>query len=257
MKLIDTHTHLFLPPFSHDREEVIGSAIRNGVVKMLLPDVDSSTTDAVLVLAMQYPDHCLPMIGLHPTSVKHGFETDLARIRNLLEKRKFWGIGETGIDLYRDKTFFNQQVTSFQEHIGLSLAYDLPLIIHCRDSFREITGVLDESGTGSLKGIFHAFTGTAEQAEKIISYGFKMGIGGIVTFKNSGLAGTLKEVDPAHLVLETDSPYLAPVPYRGKRNESSYLVHIVDRLAEIYGMHAEKIAEITTHNAGELFGLDI
>ena len=257
MRLIDTHTHLFLPAFNQDRDRVVHAAIKNGVEKMLLPDVDGSTTASMLSLAESYPDRCLPMIGLHPGSVKENFQAEISRIRNLLQNRKFWGIGETGIDLYWDRTFLDQQIESFRSHISLAREYQLPLIIHCRDSFADIVNVLDEENHDSLTGIFHAFTGNLEQALRIISYGFKIGIGGIVTFKNSGLGKTIGDIDPGHIVLETDSPYLAPVPRRGKRNESSYLVHITEKLAEIYGMSIEEIAEITTKSANELFGLGI
>ena len=257
MTLIDTHSHLFLPAYDKDLDEVIRSAVSAGVDKMLLPDVDGKTTGPMMKLADRYPAHCLPMIGLHPTSVKENYQDELSRIRNLLAGRKFWGIGETGIDLHWDKTFLVQQVDSFRMHISLAEEYGLPIVIHCRESFNEIIAVLDSKKSSTLTGIFHAFTGSAEQAEKIISYGFKIGIGGIVTFKNAGLAKTLSQVDPGHLVLETDSPYLAPVPFRGKRNESAYLVYIVNKLSDIYGLPPEKIAEITTHNANELFGLGI
>jgi TatD DNase family protein len=236
---------------------VIQAAVQNGVGKMLLPDVDGATTPHMLDLAEAYPDHCLPMIGLHPTSVDENFTAETDRIRDLLQQRKFWGIGETGIDLYRDKTFLDQQIESFRKHVIFAGQFDLPLIIHCRESFDHIISVLDTRNDDSLKGIFHAFTGSLEQARQIIAYGFKIGIGGIVTFKKSGLAETVEAIDPGHIVLETDSPYLAPVPVRGKRNESSYLIHIAQKLADIYGMPVEKIAEITTMSANELFGLGI
>ena len=257
VRLIDTHTHLFLPAFDQDRDNVVNAAIRHGVEIMLLPDVDGSSTDSMLNLAEAYPDRCLPMIGLHPTSVMENFKAEIDRIQDLLQQRKFWGIGETGIDLYWDKTFRDQQIESFRNHIRLARKYELPLIIHCRDSFNNIVGVLDEENDDSLTGIFHAFTGNIEQARKIINYGFKIGIGGIVTFKNSGLSDTVRAIDPGHIVLETDSPYLAPVPRRGKRNESSYLVHIAEKLAEIYDIPIEELADITTRTANELFGLGI
>jgi len=257
VKLVDTHTHLFLPAFNGDRDRVVRAAIENGVEKMMLPDVDESTTGSMLNLAEAYPDRCLPMIGLHPVSVKENFNSEIHRIRDLLRNRKFWGIGETGIDLYRDKTFRDQQIGSFRSHICLAREYQLPLIIHNRDSFSEIINVLDEENHDSLTGIFHAFNGNIREARRIISFGFKIGIGGMLTFRNSGLAETVGNIDPVHIVLETDSPYLAPVPVRGKRNESSYLVHIAEKLAEIYGMSVEDIARITTRNASELFGLGI
>ena len=223
----------------------------------MLPDIDSTTTASMLSLADDYPDHCHPMAGLHPTSVKDDYTEEIDKIRDLLNNRKFWGIGETGIDLYWDKTYLEQQVESFKIHISLAKEYELPLIIHCRDSFPEIAEVLDNQNIDNVTGIFHAFTGTLKEARTIISYGFRIGVGGIVTFKNSGLDQILKEIEPIHLVLETDSPYLAPAPHRGKRNESSYIILIAEKLAEIYNMPIEEIAEITTKNANELFGLEI
>ena len=257
MTLIDTHTHLFLPQFNVDRELVVHTAIEKGVQKMLLPDIDSSTTGSMLAVAADYPDHCLPMIGLHPTSVRENFLEEISRIRKALPEMKFWGIGETGIDLYWDKTHLDQQIESFRIHIGLAIEFNLPLIIHCRDSFAEITRIIDEENHDQLTGIFHAFTGTPEQAEKIMGYGFKMGIGGIVTFKNSGLDRVVSDIPLEHLVLETDSPYLAPVPFRGKRNESANLVYITEKIAELQGVSVEEVAAATSRNACELFGIEL
>ena len=257
MVLIDTHTHLFLPAFNEDRDRVIHEALTRGVEKMLLPDVDGSTTNSMLKLAEAYPDHCLPMTGLHPTSVNANFRLELDRIKQLLGKERFWGIGETGIDLYHDRTYLDQQIESFETHLSFAADYGLPLIIHCRNSFNHIIRVLESHKNGPLTGIFHAFTGNTEQANRIIRLGFKIGIGGIVTFKNSGLAETIRKINPIHIVLETDSPYLAPVPKRGKRNKSSYLVYIAEKLAEIYDLPIEEIANLTTRNADELFGLGL
>ncbi len=256
MELIDTHTHLFLEQFDEDRTTVVQNAIEQGVKKMFLPDIDSSTSQKVLKMAKEFPDICYPMIGLHPTSVKENFKEELAHVENMLAKEKYFGIGETGIDLYWDKTFYQEQVEAFSFQINLSKETGLPLIIHSRDSFREIFSILDEMNDVKLKGIFHSFTGGKEEAEKILSYkGFKIGIGGIVTFKNSKLPDVVKNIGLENLVLETDSPFLAPTPKRGKRNESRFLIYIAEKIAEIYQTDLEKVAAITTQNAKELFNL--
>ncbi len=256
MELIDTHTHLFLEQFDEDRTTVVENAIKQGVKKMFLPDIDSSTSQKVLKMAKEFPDVCYPMIGLHPTSVKENFKEELAHVEDMLAKEKYFGIGETGIDLYWDKTFYQEQVEAFSFQINLAKETGLPLIIHSRDSFREIFSVLDEMNNAKLKGIFHNFTGGKEEAEKILSYkGFKIGIGGIVTFKNSKLPDVVKNIGLENLVLETDSPFLAPTPKRGKRNESGFLIYIAEKIAEIYQTDLEKVASITTQNAKELFNL--
>ncbi|MFC2080993.1 TatD family hydrolase [Bacteroidota bacterium] len=257
MIFIDTHTHLYLRDFKEDREEVVKSALDKGVKKMLLPNVDEKTINAMHSLADKFPDHCLPMIGLHPTSVKDKYKEEIRQLRQHLSERKYWGIGESGIDLYWDKTFSEQQAGSFRDHINLAKDYNLPLIIHARNSFAEIFRIMDQENDDTLKGIFHAFTGDLDQARQIIEYGFKLGIGGIVTFKNSGLDRVVKEIDLQHVVLETDAPYLSPVPYRGKRNEPAYLLHTAAKIAEIHQIPVETIADITTQNAVSLFELKI
>ena len=224
---------------------------------MLLPNVDGRTAKAMHSLADKYPDHCLPMIGLHPTSVKDGFWEEIERIKKYLTTRKYWGIGETGIDLYWDKTFLAQQEDSFREHINLAKEYRLPLIIHARNSYDEIFMIMDRENDDTLRGIFHAFTGNTDQAERIIDYGFKLGIGGIVTFRNSGLETVVKEIDLQHIVLETDAPFLAPVPRRGRRNEPAYLLFTAEKIAEIHQVSLETIAEITTENSASLFAINI
>ncbi len=255
VNFIDTHTHLYLPEFKDDRDEVVTSALENGILKMLLPNVDGKTINSMHALSDKYPEHCLPMIGLHPTSVDMEYPKEILKIRELLGKRKYWGIGETGIDLYWDKTFATQQEEAFREHINLAKEFTLPLIIHARNSFSELFRIMDRENDETLKGIFHAFTGDLVQARQIIDYGFKLGIGGILTFKNSELDTVVREIDLQHLVLETDAPYLSPVPMRGKRNEPSYLVNTANKLAEIHQVSLETIAKITSLNAATLFNI--
>jgi len=255
MQLIDTHTHLFLPEFDSDRAQVIENAIQKGVYKMLLPNVDSSSIEPLIQLAKKYPDHCYQMIGLHPTSVKEDFKTELNIIEDWLIKEKFIAIGEIGIDLYWDKTFFIQQQEAFKYQIHLAKKHDLPIVIHARESFSEIFDLLKHEIDGKLKGVFHAFTGDLNQANQIIEWGFKIGIGGIVTFKNSGLDNIVKNIDINHIVLESDSPYLAPVPFRGKRNESAYIIDVAEKIAQIKNSSLNEVAKITTENAKQLFKL--
>jgi len=253
MNYIDTHTHLFLPEFDTDRDQVIANAKQIGIEKVLLPNVDSGTILPLLDLVDKFPDFCLPMIGLHPTSVNQNYIQELELVESWLLKRKFYAIGEIGIDLYWDKTFIKQQEEAFIYQIKLAKKYDLPIVIHARDSFNEIFNVVKKEIGSGLKGIFHAFTGDLEQANQIIEWGFLIGIGGIVTFKNSHLGDVVKNIDINHLVLETDSPYLAPVPKRGKRNESAYIQYIAQKIAEIKEQSANEVARITTLNAKKLF----
>ncbi|OQY05933.1 MAG: hydrolase TatD [Bacteroidetes bacterium 4572_117] len=256
MILIDTHTHLFLEQFDDDRNKVVEDSIKNGVKKLFIPNIDSSTTEKVVKMGKDYPGICYPIIGLHPTSVKGNYREELEHVEQWLSKEKFYGIGETGIDLYWDKTFKKEQEEAFRYQINLAKRLGLPLIIHSRESFDEIFSVVDELNDEKLKGVFHSFTGTIEQAKKILSYkGFKIGIGGIVTFKNSGLANVVAKIDVGHLVLETDSPYLAPTPMRGRRNESSYLKLIAQKLADVYCVDIETVANITSQNAKKLFAI--
>ena len=255
MQLIDTHTHLYLPEFDSDRDEVVNRAVQSGVVRLLMPNIDLDSVEQMLSVEEKFPGTCLPMIGLHPTSVKGDYLLQLDKLREISDRHKFYAVGEIGIDLYWDKTFLNEQITAFKRQVAFALESDLPVVIHSRNSFSEVFEALDEFKGTRIKGVFHAFTGTQADADKAIKMGFKLGIGGIVTYKNSGLDKVVKETGPGNLILETDSPYLPPVPYRGKRNESSYLCVINNRLAEIFGSDKEEIASITYSNSVELFGL--
>ena len=255
MQFIDTHTHIFLPEFDSDRDQVIKNAQESGVEKILLPNVDRNTIKRLNSLVEKYPDFCLPMIGLHPTSVNGNYTDELKLVEDHLETGKYVAVGEIGIDLYWDKTFKEQQEKAFRYQIDLAKKYKLPIVIHARDSFDEIFKIMDDVIDENLSGVFHAFTGNEKQAERVVEWGFKIGIGGIVTFKNSGLDKVVNNIDINHIVLETDSPYLAPVPKRGKRNESAYIVHIAKKIAEIKNISLEEVATITTNNAKQLFKL--
>jgi TatD DNase family protein len=250
---IDTHTHLFLNEFDTDRDEVIKRAIHSGVRKMFLPNIDHRTIQPMLDITRLYPENLFPMMGLHPTSVKKNYREQLKIVEEWLNKDKFYAIGETGIDLYWDQSHLTEQQDAFIQHIRLSRYFGLPLIIHSRESFDEIFKILDQELTGDITGIFHSFTGTSEQAKEIINFGFKIGIGGIVTFKNSSLDRVIALTGPEQIVLETDSPYLAPVPYRAKRNEPSYLLYTAQKIADILDMSIEEIARITTMNALSIY----
>lgn len=250
---VDTHSHIYLKDFDNDRDEMIRRAIDNGIRKIILPNIDSSSIKSMINLSESYPDICYPLMGLHPTSVNNNYKDELNVVEHWLERKKFYGIGETGIDLYWDKTYIKEQIDSFSLQIKLAKKYRLPLIIHVRNSFDEVFEVMDSLNDENLKGVFHCFTGDFAQANKILTYGFKLGICGVLTFKNSNLDNIIKEIDLKHIILETDSPYLAPVPKRGKRNDSSYLIYTAAKLAEIRNMKVEQIADITTKNAYDLF----
>lgn len=255
MILTDTHTHLYVEAFDEDRHEAVERAIESGIKRFFIPAIDASYTDAMLKLEKAFPEHVFLMAGLHPTHVKEDFGKELEHVETMLSQRKFYAVGEIGIDLYWDKTFLPQQQEAFARQISLAEQYDLPIVIHCRESFDEIIEVLDKVGGPDLRGIFHCFTGTHEQALMAIDRNMKLGIGGVVTFKNGKIDRFLNQIDLKHIVLETDSPYLAPTPFRGKRNESAYLIHILDKLADIYGIGCEDIARITTENSKEIFGV--
>ena len=255
MEFIDTHTHLYLPEFDTDRDEVVSRAVGNGIVKMLLPNIDLQSVDQILSAVNRYPGICYPMTGLHPTSVKSDYPAQLDKLEKLFDKQKFIAIGEIGIDLYWDKSLLKEQIIAFRRQIAFAYDNSLPVVIHSREAFHEVFSVLDEFKGKKLKGVFHAFTGSLEDSEKAINLGFKLGIGGIVTFKNSGLDRIVSETGPENLILETDSPFLAPVPYRGKRNESAYLNIINRKLADIFGIKEEEMASITYSNSVSLFNL--
>lgn len=250
---IDTHTHLYAEEFNADRKDMIQKAIEAGIGKFYLPNIDSSSIQGMLQLEKDFPGVCIPMMGLHPCSVNERVEEELKIVESWLQKRKFTAIGEIGIDLYWDKTFFEQQKMAFRKQIDWALHYGYPIVIHCRDAFNEIFDILS-SYQKLPKGIFHCFSGNLEQAHKVISLKtFKLGIGGVVTFKNSGLDKVVEQLDLKHLVLETDSPYLAPVPYRGKRNESSYLINVAEKVCGLKNIDLKTLAEITTKNSNEIF----
>lgn len=254
MNFIDTHTHLFLKQFENDIDDVISRSIYKGVDRFILPNVDVCTITDLKNLTARYPENCFPLMGLHATSVKADFEKNLEIIENQLKTEKFYGVGEIGIDLYWDKTFLEHQKRAFIYQINLAKELGLPIVIHARESFDKIFEVMDKHNDDNLSGIFHCFTGNLKQAEKIIDYqNFKLGIGGVLTFKNSGLDKTVENIDLEHLVLETDSPFLAPKPHRGKRNESSYILLIAQKLAEVKKVPLAEIAKITTENAENLF----
>lgn len=255
MIFIDTHTHLYAEEFSADLDVAIQRALDKNVNTLLLPDIDQSTRPEMHALSNKFPDVCLPMIGLHPTSVKEDYKEELKEIEATISSRKFFGIGETGIDLYWDKTFINEQIDSFTFQIELAIQHQLPIVIHSRKSLNEIISILKKYKNKSLTGIFHCFPGNIREAEQIIDMGFYMGIGGVVTYKNSTMAEVVRHFDLSHVVLETDAPYLTPVPFRGKRNESSYIPLIAEYIAQLKSINIEEVAEKTTANAKKLFGL--
>lgn len=253
MNFVDTHNHLYLPEFDNDREEVIRRSADAGVLSILMPNIDSSSVTPMLSVADRYPELCLPMMGLHPTSVNENFMKELDIVEHYLSIRKFIGIGETGIDLYWDKTWFKEQLISFKRQMELAQRYDLPLVIHARESIEVIFEELDSYGHDRVTGVFHAFPGGKEEARKTVDMGFMIGVGGVVTFRNSKLGEAVIEAGIDNIVLETDSPYLAPVPYRGKRNESSYLEQVISKIASLLKMEETEVAVRTTENAGRLF----
>ena len=255
MILTDTHTHLYSEEFDQDREQVIQRAIDDGVSRFFIPSIDSTYTLKMYDLESQFPENIFLMMGLHPTYVKENYLDELAHVEAELEKRKFYAIGEIGIDLFWDKTFLKQQKQAFKHQIQLAKKYNLGINIHCRDAFDETFEVLESEKDDKLFGIFHCFTGNLEQANQAISLGMKLGIGGVSTFKNGKIDQFLNQIDLKHIVLETDSPYLAPVPFRGKRNESSYTLLIAQKLSEIYNISVEEIASITTENSKAVFGI--
>ena len=255
MKIIDTHTHLYLNQFKDDIDKVIQRSIDKGINKFIFPAIDSTHFDDMHDLKNKYPGSIYLMSGLHPTNVKENYKEELEFVVNSLKSHSYVAIGEIGIDLYWDKTYLKQQQHAFEFQIRLAIKNDLPIVIHCREAFDEIFEILDKENCSKLRGVFHCFTGTLKQANRAIKLGFKLGIGGVVTFKNGGIDKFLSQIDLKYILVETDSPYLAPVPFRGKRNESSYITYVIDKLSEIYGLPIKKIASETTKNAEKVFAL--
>lgn len=255
MVITDTHTHLYSEAFNDDRVDMINRAIDANVKRFFIPAIDSTYTTSMLMLEKAFPDHVFLMMGLHPTHVKENYKEELAHVKEMLAKKAFYAIGEIGIDLYWDKTTLGIQIEAFRYQIQLAKKYKLPIVIHCREAFDEIFEVLETEKSDDLFGIFHCFTGTIEQAHKAISYNMKLGIGGVVTFKNGKIDQFINQIDLKHIVLETDSPYLAPKPYRGKRNESAYIEKVLEKLSELYGVTKEEIASVTTENSKQIFGI--
>ena len=255
MILTDTHTHLYYETDPEKLSDLIQRSLENKVYRLFLPNVDSESIPLVFGLSERYPDHCFPMLGLHPCDVKANYKEELDSISKEIAQRKVYAIGEIGIDLHWDKSTLSIQQEAFRTQIDWAKNSDLPIVIHCREAFDEIFEILNELKDDKLRGIFHCFSGTLEQAHKVIGLGFYLGIGGVLTYKNSGLDKVIQDISLEHLVLETDSPYLTPVPFRGKPNESSYLVYIAQKLADIKQVSLEEIAEVTTRNSRLVFGV--
>ena len=255
MIIIDTHCHLYSEEFEGDIAEVIKRAKYEGVKKFFLPAIDSSCLEGMLGLEKKYPSECFAMMGLHPCYVKENFEEELALVKNQLAARHFVAVGEIGLDYYWDKTFVEQQQQAFELQMQWALDYQLPIVIHTRNAMQETINMVKPFAAKGLTGIFHCFSGSYESAKQIVDMGFLLGIGGVVTYKNSGLPQALEQIGAENLVLETDAPYLTPIPFRGKRNESSYLKYIIEKLAEIKKLSIEEMAAITTANAERIFGL--
>lgn len=255
MIITDTHAHIYSELFDNDRTDMIQRALIAGVKRFFVPAIDSTYSHAMFDIENQFPENVFLMMGLHPTHVKENVQEELAHVKHWLDRRKFYGIGEIGIDLYWDKSYLQQQQDAFKQQLEWAKEKKLPAIIHIRDSFDEVFEVLEEVKDPSLCGIFHCFTGTFEQAQKALSYNMKLGIGGVVTFKNGKIDQFLSEIPLKHIVVESDAPYLAPAPHRGKRNESSYLPLIISKLAKLYKVSETEIAAITTNNSKDVFGI--
>lgn len=254
MTYIDTHTHLYDEQFSEDIDSAIKKAIELGVIKMYMPNCNSETIDGMMQLSEKWPNNCIPMMGLHPCYVKEDYQKELSLVNDWLNKEQFAAVGEIGLDYHWDLTFKQQQIEAFEYQIDLALEHDLPIVIHSRSSTQDCIDIVKKKQNGNLKGVFHCFGGTLDEAKQITDLNFMLGIGGVVTFKNSKLGDIIKDIDIDHLVLETDAPYLAPTPYRGKRNESSYIPLIAEKLVDIKQMSLKDIAAATTKNAEKLFG---
>lgn len=253
--MIDTHAHIYTKEFKEDLNEVVERSTDNGIGKILMPNIDSTSIDAMLEVEHKYPKICHSMMGLHPSSIKKGFEKELYAVETWLAKREFVAVGEIGIDLYWDKQFESHQKEAFEIQINWAKKLGLPIVIHCREAFEETISIVEALHDERLKGVFHCFTGSIEEAERVLKLGFYLGIGGVSTFKNGGLDKVLPDIDLNKILLETDSPYLAPVPYRGKRNEPSYLSLIAQRIADIKSIALDEVKKITSENASILFNL--
>lgn len=255
MKFVDTHTHIYLEEFDSDRDAVIQRAVAAGVEKLLLPNIDSTSVESLLKLCETYPKHCFPMMGLHPTSVTTNYDEELAAVKFQLANRNFIAVGEIGMDLYWSQEFVEQQKEAFYQQLLLAKQHNLPVVIHSRNAHKETVEVIKRAGTDGLSGVFHCFGGDAEEAKEAVDLGFLIGIGGVVTFKNGGLTPVVEAVGISNILLETDAPYLAPVPYRGKRNESSYIPIIATKIADILSISTEEVAAVTTESAKRVFTL--
>lgn len=255
MILTDTHIHLYSEAYEDDREQLIENAFKQHIERFFLPAIDSNTTQAMYELEARYPEHVFLMMGLHPTHVKENFEDELKHVEEQLGQRRFYAVGEIGIDLHWDKSTLAIQQEAFRSQIKLAKKHKLPIVIHCRKAFDEVFEVLEEEKSDDLYGIFHCFTGNLEQAKRALSYNLKLGIGGVVTFKNGGINKFLDQIPIKDIVLETDGPYLAPSPFRGKRNEPEYLIKVAEKIAEIYQKPIAEIAQITTQNSKDIFGI--
>jgi TatD DNase family protein len=253
--IIDTHSHIYLPEFRDDLDQMLSRAENEAISLILMPAIGNETHQSMLEIEAQYPGKSLSMMGLHPCSVREGYKQELKIVEEYFEKRRFVGVGETGLDFYWDRTFTKEQYESFQIQIELAKQYNIPVVIHSRNSIDDCIKLIRENQQGNLKGVFHCFSGNEKQAKEIIDLGFYLGIGGVITFKNSGLDKVMVDIDITNIVLETDAPYLAPVPFRGKRNECSYLKYVVEKLAQIKNVAKEEVASVTTKNAKELFSI--
>lgn len=252
-KMIDTHAHIYLPEFENDIGQVIETSKKGGIDKIFMPNIDHNSIAKMLELEKRYDDYCIPMMGLHPCYVKENYTKELDIISSWLEQRKFCAVGEIGIDLYWDKSFVDEQVKAFEIQINWAKDHGIPIVIHCRESIDMTIDIVSKQQDGKLKGIFHCFSGNNDHAQKIIDLGFLLGIGGVITFKNGGLDQVIPNIDLKNIVLETDSPYLAPTPFRGKRNTPAYLQHIASRIAELKECEISEIAQTTTENAQTVF----
>ena len=253
MEIIDTHTHLYLDQFDHDFDDMILRSFQYGIKKFIFPSISSKYNEKMIATIKRYPENFFMMAGLHPVYVKENYKYELEKVFSSLNDNDFVAIGEIGIDLYWDKTYLKQQLDAFEFQIELAISNKLPIVIHCREGFNEIFEILERFKSKKMTGIFHCFTGNLDQANRAINMGFKLGIGGVVTFKNGGLDKIINQIDIQNIVLETDSPYLAPTPFRGKRNESFYITYVLKKVSEIYKISEKRVAEITTKNSKELF----